>query len=527
MRRAVALPLFAATFLVLLASFHLFSRITVDDAFITWRYGKNLVEHGVWGYNPTAFDLTQAYTNPIYALASILPAALGMDVVLFFKLVSLALLAGFVAIFCRLSRDKTLGLFLALLFAALPATIVHGFAGLETFLYVAALGFLFIAVAKGDLRAATLLSALLVLTRPEAWLLVGLVPAQFFLMALLDAWGRGEGLRAVFRWRRLWPVVSAQAFLLLFFGAYAAFHYAHFGDVLPNTFYVKSAAAFNLYTFVSLSILLLPLLGLVPAGQGRVAFFAVLLFAPIIYTYSTSPLQMNYVARFSYHLFAPIYILCAWLAASPGPAVPKRKIGGPAPAENRSGAAWPMTAISIASLAVFALISTRPAHLTQMMNNYPHALQANAVLGRSLAELHAAGAVRSFSLGDAGIVAFQSGMVALDNIGLGSALVARNGVTETVVDSYAPDVIVFHSRPGRIRLAYYGQEVLFRWAERHNYRFLCEIFLNPNYTLRVYTGLELKGLARACTLSQRANNLPQAEFLKTHFFRPPWRFWRE
>ena len=65
------------------------------DAFITWRYGFNLVNHGIWNYNPSTFDPTQAYTNPIYALLSIIPALLGINVVLFFKIISLIFSAYF------------------------------------------------------------------------------------------------------------------------------------------------------------------------------------------------------------------------------------------------------------------------------------------------------------------------------------------------------------------------------------------------------------------------------------------------
>ena len=78
--------LLALVWSLVLVDFWLFSRFTVDDAFITWRYGQNLAQHGVWNFNPTTFDPTQSYTNPIYALISIIPAVLGINVVLFFKL---------------------------------------------------------------------------------------------------------------------------------------------------------------------------------------------------------------------------------------------------------------------------------------------------------------------------------------------------------------------------------------------------------------------------------------------------------
>ena len=72
-----------------LISFWIFSRYTVDDAFITWRYGFNLIKFGHWNYNPSGFDETQSYTNPIFAALSIITAVLGFNVVFFFKIISL------------------------------------------------------------------------------------------------------------------------------------------------------------------------------------------------------------------------------------------------------------------------------------------------------------------------------------------------------------------------------------------------------------------------------------------------------
>jgi hypothetical protein len=75
-----------------IVSFWIWSRFTVDDAFISWRYGKNLVLHGLWAYNPDSFDLTQAYTNPIFAVLGVIPNALRLDVVAFFKLLAVVTL---------------------------------------------------------------------------------------------------------------------------------------------------------------------------------------------------------------------------------------------------------------------------------------------------------------------------------------------------------------------------------------------------------------------------------------------------
>ena len=157
-------------------SFWLYSRFTVDDAFITWRYGKNLVEHGIWNYNPTTLDLTQSYTNPIYAILSIIPAFFAIDVVFFFKIVATLKILVFSVWFLRITQLSWL---MILLLLSIPATIVHAYSGLETFLFVALVSALFISLDKNQRLLAIVLTWLLFLTRPESWLLVVLVPTFF------------------------------------------------------------------------------------------------------------------------------------------------------------------------------------------------------------------------------------------------------------------------------------------------------------------------------------------------------------
>ena len=42
---------------------------TLDDSFITWRYGENLVQHGTWNFNPSG-PKVEAYSSFLYALIS-------------------------------------------------------------------------------------------------------------------------------------------------------------------------------------------------------------------------------------------------------------------------------------------------------------------------------------------------------------------------------------------------------------------------------------------------------------------------
>ena len=78
-----------------------YSFLTIDDAFISWRYGLSLVESGFWNYNPSNFELVEAYTNPIFAFLSIFPALFNIDVVLFFKLLAFFLYFSLIIFFVK------------------------------------------------------------------------------------------------------------------------------------------------------------------------------------------------------------------------------------------------------------------------------------------------------------------------------------------------------------------------------------------------------------------------------------------
>ncbi|MEO9224366.1 MAG: hypothetical protein ABI276_05180, partial [Acidimicrobiales bacterium] len=76
-------------------------RVTFDDSYITWRYGKTFVSTGHWNWNPTG-PRVEAYSNPLYAALSVIGAAVRVPAELFFKSVSLAILAAYVVVVRRL-----------------------------------------------------------------------------------------------------------------------------------------------------------------------------------------------------------------------------------------------------------------------------------------------------------------------------------------------------------------------------------------------------------------------------------------
>lgn len=476
--------------LLALVSFYVCARFTVDDAFITWRYGQNLVESGIWGYNATDFDLTQAYTNPLMAVLSIVPALLSMDVVLFFKLFSVACVLLPLGWLRRVTPSRLIViLYLALL--VLPATMIHAFSGLETYLFVVLMGALLISLSHDDLRGALICTFFLLFTRPEAWLLIGLVPAYFF----VGGWQQRDR-------SRMRKAVGMGVLLTLAFALYAAFHWHYFGYVLPNTFYIKSGGTFRPGLAAEFLFFLAPVGVLALSGRWRLLGFTLLFFLPVVYNYASSSLQMNYSERFAYHIFAPVYLLVAYMAATE-----RKKLH---------------LLAAITPLLAFAALTAHPMAMVDIANYYPRALDSHAALGKAIRTE----GIRSFALSDAGMAAYHSRAQAFDNTGLGSALVAHKGPTREIIDQYHPELILLRADDAGVVLSSDNKKNLHQWALDHHYRPRCDIYWRAGYKLRVFSPNNVPALQTVCDASS-VNNSSEWDYFVAYNTVPPWHFWHE
>lgn len=207
-----------------------------DDAFISFRYARNLARGDGLVFNPG--ERVEGYTNFLLVVALAGAHRLGADLVAAGRALSLAGGAAVVALSFFLARRLAPGARLApylaaALLAVNPYLAAWSGAGLETTLYCALLLVLAL-VATRDPRPRGFLDAgavgvLLALTRPEGALVFGLVACW----RLAAAPG---GLR-----QRLAAVGPGLALFALVGGAYFAARGAYFGDLLPNTFYVKGS----------------------------------------------------------------------------------------------------------------------------------------------------------------------------------------------------------------------------------------------------------------------------------------------
>ncbi|MCX5205021.1 hypothetical protein OG897_26635 [Streptomyces sp. NBC_00237] len=225
---------FVATTLALagLACWYAFwlCRFTVDDAFITWRYGKSFAESGVWDWNPfvegSGLPRVEAYTNPLYAFVSIVPAVAGWPVEAFFKALGLLLLCGGIAT-AALLRDvpRYQRVALVALMAANPLFVSHFFHGLESGSFALLIALLFgVLYRRGRLGALGWAAAALVaLSRPEG---MGYAFVAVAWAALVNRKDRREVRGAL-----------AVAGGLVGYWALRAWW---FGHLMPNTYMVKS-----------------------------------------------------------------------------------------------------------------------------------------------------------------------------------------------------------------------------------------------------------------------------------------------
>ncbi len=506
-----------------IVSFWTFARFTVDDAFITWIYGRNLVEVGVWNYNRSGADATQAYTNPIYAALSIVPALLRVDVVLFFKLVSMLLLGGF-AVWIRRAMPSMFwpGLFTL----ALPVTMVHAFSGLSTFLYVALTSMLMVSLAELRFRQSLLIGSLLLMTRPEAWLFSALVPFYYLISPLIGtAQSPLTGARPNLAWMQMWGWKRACASGALFGGVmvtYFALHYLLFESFLPNTFYVKEVSQFHSIRFLVMVLtgaFALPIL-----IAGRKALFALWMFFVVFvsYRYSHSDLMMDYSARFLFHLVFPslfigFYGLNRLLADS----------------TNRWRPQVAPVALALVG-AIFLLTGYayrfQPSVVMAASNYYVRWLDVSEPLADAITTDLSSETRPNLVLGDAGFIPFDSRLPNLDIVGLGSAQVARQGMSDSLLNARDPSVLVLYGDERAPFDALYAQADILSWIEsRPQFETVCKVQLLRSYHFWIYYRSDReygRQITSACARAGRTSVLDEISLFKEQIVNPPWVYWR-
>jgi arabinofuranosyltransferase len=388
-----------------------------DDAFISYRYARNLANGLGLVYNPG--ERVEGYTNFLEVVVLAGLHRLGADLVRAGRALSLLggaatiALAGMLAL-RGLRRWPALAVLAAALVAVNPYVAAWSGAGLETTLFAALLAAAALPLTgaettRGRFLAASALCLLLALTRPEGVALYGVLAA----CALAEApGGAASRLRALSPGLALFGLVG---------GAYFAWRWAYFGDLLPNTFHAKEAftpnhvrrglaylAAFGANAFVLCS------LPLVAAGSWLAARRRLL-------TLLAVPAAVLAVVVLEGGDGLPMYRFLV-------PAVPflgvLGALGAEAAGERLGGRAG--LALAVGAAAVVAVLSFFPNRDTQLLNYvYQRNIEVPAwtAAGRALARAYPAGT--TLAAVPIGALGYYSDLPIVDMVGLTDRTIAR------------------------------------------------------------------------------------------------------
>jgi arabinofuranosyltransferase len=225
---------FAAGTALLLVFSALFAHwnLLADDAFISFRYARNLAASGELWYNPG--DWVEGYSSLVWTLLLAGFHALGADIPAAAQSLGYGLAIGTLGATYLIAR-RTLGLssvaaaFAVAMLASSVSWTYWANSGMESVLFSLLVLWLYsglfsrLAMRSYGPAVLALLATTLALTRPE-----GIVVALGLFAALL----------ALRRGRR-WPALSAAALLVVLLGAHLLWRYETYGALLPNPAYAK------------------------------------------------------------------------------------------------------------------------------------------------------------------------------------------------------------------------------------------------------------------------------------------------
>ncbi|MEC3975243.1 hypothetical protein [Amycolatopsis sp. H20-H5] len=407
---------------------------TIDDAFISFRYSANLAAGNGPVWNLTG-QRVEGFTNFAWVVWGAAGSALGVALPIFMKLTSLLLGLATLAMLLREGHRRA-GLLGAVVAAGayvvfLP-TYFHLTSGLETAAFAAVL----VRVVVVGLR---------VLAREpvRAWeppvllLVLGMVRPEGVLAALpvVAVWFWQERKQVAARWWTVGAVVAG--------AVYFGWRWNFYGQLLPNTFYVKFGHldAGTVWT-EHIVLLLLPLFlltlsllirrstrasGLLVGGTVLATYF----------TYAVSGPTMDYLDRFADHAF-PVLCLGAGLAAGQ--------------LANR----WVGALLGVVAVGWTAVAGVNEPDLGTIVNYGPDLQRAHVAIGKGLARAQVPPGAQTLAIGDAGAMPYYSGWEAIDYIGLNDRAIARGADPTAVVATARPTVVVLTSSGPEPAASRYG-----------------------------------------------------------------------
>lgn len=217
-----------------------FDKFPLDDGWIHMVYARNFAEHAQLWYNPGIPE--SGMTSPLWAITVgsvwFVLGAFGLGIVATAKIlgIALAIATGWLTmhIVWQISRQRRLGIFAGALVAIEPSYAFSAVSGMEVQL------FSFIALSavwmflQGRIRTTGILFGLMILARPEGYVIFGIAVATAVARRL---WQR-DRLELVNQ-EDVRELVSLLGPTLLLGGAWAAYNFIVNGTPWPNTYLAK------------------------------------------------------------------------------------------------------------------------------------------------------------------------------------------------------------------------------------------------------------------------------------------------
>lgn len=441
---------------------------TIDDAYITFRYSKNLAAGFGPTYNP-GLPPVEGYTTFLWMLLMTLPHFISVNVATFSKIVGILLTCGTFALISMLTYTLTrefpvksrlfFGVFGAFLLAMLPITSIHAIAGMETGLFIFLTSLMVYMVTLGLLDGSPLL-----FWSPLVGLLIGMTrPEGNAIVLLLLIYGWFSSMPGV-RKKLLWSSLG----LYIFPGAvYFAWRVLYYNLILPLPFYMKvlhgsglfgganEVGTYLLYLLPSISVLLLA--SILRMRKEYFALIVPVVFLLIFYLFPVHAMGFNW--RFIYPATPFISILVA--------------IGGTTIFELLRGGIQfkkPWEPVLLTGLFLIGLGNLSGLEgIIRNQNYYAAGISNYKTFGTILSEYNNQHEM-TIAIGDAGTVPYYSDWQVIDLFGLNSREVAFGSVDIfTLVFEQQPANLILLSvgpNPNRISDEHAGAQRLYDEAIR-------------------------------------------------------------
>ncbi len=391
-----------------------------DDAYITFRYAENIAKGFgiVWNIGGPH---TEGYTNFLLVLILSPFAFFNADLLMVSQFIGIAATTLTALVILKLvtniSESNGWAFTAALMYLILPFTWANAFSGLETSLFVLLVTSAFYVAVRKKWSAAFMLASLASLTRPD-----GVLAGMILVISVLRI-DKSERMNALRTMVLCFIVPMA---------LYAAFKLFYFGDLFPNSFYIKTGAGFhgieNTKEFIRRNIILIALsiYALLRYRDRWKTLTPMLVWsvALILFYLWPEPLQ-GFYQRFDWAAVPALAILTT-LALS---------------VKEWSWRSCVILALVIASQIAITFPRLRNEMQLATLERGREIYQALGSALRSLPNHEQ----MTFAFQDAGAVPYYSEMKNIDLVGLNTTAIARSKTaleTCDILDSLHPDIIL-------------------------------------------------------------------------------------